>query len=216
MTSTLAPNGCIGVAVPWGNVTTQVEMDRLRPDDVVNVIGHFDLGPDWPEHVMDACRHLLAFDPLVVLVGLHPELTGNLGVLRTAVQAADLDVPVVLAVDAVLDRLSSLGLRRASVLTPGGTEQAERVAAVFAERDIVVVNHVGMERGLGNIGNAPLELVEAALREADHPDSEAVVQLGTNLPALSPARALSDELGKPVISANGVLYAAALHTCGLS
>jgi maleate isomerase len=76
------------------------------------------------------------------------------------------------------------------------------------------VNHVGMERGLGNIGSTPLETVEAALRNADHPDAEAIVQLGTNLPALSLAGPLSDELGKPVLSANGVLYAAALEWSG--
>ena len=191
-------------------------MDRLRPDGVVNVVGHFDLGQDWPEHVTDTCRHLLAFDPLVVLVGLHPEMTGNLSLLRQAVEVIGPEVPVVIAVDAMLGTLSSLGVRRVSVLTPGSADQRERVAAVFAERDVVVVNHVGMERGLGNIGNAPLELVEAALREADHPDSEAIVQLGTNLPTLSLTRELSDELGKPVLSANGVLYAAGLDVCGFS
>jgi maleate isomerase len=79
-----------------------------------------------------------------------------------------------------------------------------------------VVHHVGMERGLGNIGNAPLELVEAALRDADHPDADAIVQLGTNLPASLLAHGLSEEVGKPVLSANGSLYEAALEVCGLS
>jgi maleate isomerase len=216
MTSTLAPNGCVAVAVPWGNVTTQVEMDRLRPDGVANVVGHFDLGPDWTEHVAETCRHLLAFDPLVVLVGLNPEMTGNLSPLRHALEAVGDEVPLVIAVDAMLDTLTSLRVRRVSVVTPGWADQREHVAAVFAERDVVVANHVGMERGLGNIGGTPLALVEAALREADHPEAEAVVQLGTNLPALSVTEQLSDELRKPVLSANGVLYATALNRSGLS
>jgi maleate isomerase len=216
MTSTLAPNGCVGVAVPWGNVTAQVEMDLLRPEGVVNVVGHFDLGPNWPDHVTEACRHLLAFDPLVILIGLHPEMTGNMTLLREAVQAVDTDVPVVIAVDAALSVLQKLGIQQVSVVTPGWADQLDRVAAVFAEHDVVVVHHVGMQRGLGNIGNTPLDLVEAALKEADHPESDAIVQLGTNLPTLSVAPAMSAELGKPVLSANSSLYAAALQVCGIS
>lgn len=216
MTSTLAPNGCVAAAVPWGNVTTQIEMDQLRPDGVANVVGHFDLGPNWTEHVVDTCRHLLAFDPLVILVGLHPEMTGNLRPLRHALDAVGNDAPVVIAVDAMVDTLAGLGARRVSVVTPGWADQREHVAAEFEARGVVVANHVGMERGLGNIGNTPLEDVEAALRAADHPEAEAVVQLGTNLPALSVTRQLSDELGKPVLSANGVLYATALDRLALS
>jgi maleate isomerase len=213
MTSTLAPKGCIAVAVPWGNVTTQVEMDRLRPDGVVNVVGHFDLGPSWPDHVTDTCEHLLAFDPMVILIGLHPEMTGNLSLLHQAVGAIDTQAPVVIAVDAVLAALSKRGIQRVSVVTPGSADQHRRVEAVFAEQNVVVVHHVGMERGLGNIGNTPLELVRASLKDADHPDAQAIVQLGTNLPASELARTLAKEVGKPVLSANGCLYEAALEVC---
>ncbi len=216
MTSTLAPNGCIAVAVPWGNVTTQVEMESLRPDGVANVVGHFDLGPSWPDHVSDACEHLLAFDPMVILIGLHPEMTGNLPLLRKGLGAMDTQVPVVIAVDAVLAALSKRGIQRVSVVTPGSADQRDRVAAVLAEQNVAVVHHIGMERGLGNIGNTPLELVEAALRDADHPDADAIVQLGTNLPASLLARRLSEEVGKPILSANGSLYEAALEVYGLS
>lgn len=216
MTSTLAPNGCVGVAVPWGNVTTQVEMDLLRPDGVVNVVGHFDLGPSWPDHVTEACRHLLTFDPHVILIGLHPEMTGNMTLLREAVQELDTDVPVVIAIDAALSMLQKLGVKQVSVVTPGWADQGERVAAVLAEHGVVMVRHVGMERGLGNIGNTPLDLVEAALRDADHHESDAVVQLGTNLPTVSLVSAMSAELCKPVLSANASLYAAGLQVGGLS
>ena len=216
MTSTLAPNGCIAVAVPWGNVTTQVEMESLRPDGVANVVGHFDLGPSWPDHVSDACEHLLAFDPMVILIGLHPEMTGNLPLLRKGLGAMDTQVPVVIAVDAVLAALSKRGIQRVSVVTPGSADRRDRVAAVLAEQNVAVVHHIGMERGLGNIGNTPLELVEAALRDADHPDADAIVQLGTNLPASLLARRLSEEVGKPILSANGSLYEAALEVYGLS
>ena len=89
---------------------------------------------------------------------------------------------MVVAVDAALSTLQKLGIQRVSVVTPGWADQGERVAALFADHDVVVVRHVGMERGLGNIGNTPLDLVGAALRDADHPESDAIVQLGTNLP----------------------------------
>jgi maleate isomerase len=152
---------------------------------------------------------------MVILIGLHPEMTGNLSLLHQAVRAIDTQVPVVIAVDAVLMALSKRGIQGVSVVTPGSVDQHRRVEAVFAEQNVMVVHHVGMERGLGNIGNTPLELVRAALRDADHPDADAIVQLGTNLPAAELARTVSEEVGKPILSANGCLYEAALKVCHL-
>lgn len=91
-----------------------------------------------------------------------------------------------IAIDAALSKLHKLRIERVSVVTPGWADQGKRVAAVFAEHGVVMVRHVGMERGLGNIGNTSLDLVAAALRDGDHHEADAIVQLGTNLPTSSP------------------------------
>jgi maleate isomerase len=213
---TLAPNGCFGIAVPWGNITTQIEIENIRPNGTCNTIAHFDLGKSWPEHVTAAARHLGAFDPVAVMLSLHPELTGNVHRLDAVAEAVSQSTaaPTIVAPHAVVEAIRAIGATRIALITPGFDEQTANATEFYRSCGIDVVNAIGLERGLGNIGNTPVELVRNAIREADDDRAGAVVQIGSNLPALGMAEELAERLGKPVVTANAALYWSGLRRAG--
>ena len=215
---TLAQNGCFGIAVPWGNVTTQIETEGIRPNGTCNAVAHFDLGEAWPDHVIEAARHLDSFDPLVMLLSLHPELTGNVArfdaVAATVTQSTEM--PVIIAPRAILEAISAIGAARVALLTPGLAEQTDNATEFLRSHGVDVVNAIGLGRGLGNIGNTLAELIRDALRGVDHSRAEAIVQVGSNLPAMHLAEEVADQLGKPVITANAALYWAGLRAAGFN
>jgi maleate cis-trans isomerase len=53
-------------------------------------------------------------------------------------------------------------------------------------------------------------------RQANRPEAEAVFLSGTGMPTLEILQALEDNLGKPVISANGAMMWNALRIAGVS
>ncbi|HUI16373.1 MAG TPA: arylmalonate decarboxylase, partial [Alphaproteobacteria bacterium] len=58
--------------------------------------------------------------------------------------------------------------------------------------------------------------LRVALQAADCAEAEAIVQFGTNLPALRLAAEAERWLGKPVIAINAATYWHALRQCGIA
>jgi maleate isomerase len=65
------------------------------------------------------------------------------------------------------------------------------------------------------IAQVPLDDIRAALRELNGPDVEALLQLGTALPAVAVSAEAEREMGKPVLAVNATTYWDALRRSGI-
>ncbi|MCY3817216.1 MAG: hypothetical protein OXG59_13105, partial [Gammaproteobacteria bacterium] len=92
----------------------------------------------------------------------------------------------------------------------------EQVRDYFVEAGFDVLRLTGLKCP------SPIEIayttgpqMRSALRELDGDDAEAIVQVGTNLPAMDICAQAEPWLGKPVLAINAVTYWDALRRCGI-
>jgi maleate isomerase len=118
---------------------------------------------------------------------------------------------------ATVAALQAFGAKRIAVLTPHQPRGDEMVRAYFAEAGYEIIGLKGLKCAsptmIAQVTEA--ELVQS-LRELDSPDVEAIVQVGTNLPALDIAVDAERWFGKPVLSINAVTYWDALRRMGIA
>lgn len=111
--------------------------------------------------------------------------------------------PAITAAGTVTAALRTIGATRIALGTPFPAEMNETSVAYLEDRGFSVVNNAG----LGFRDNfeiamlAPKDVLELAM-QADHPQAEAVILPGGNMPC-APALDLAEQaLGKPVLSTN--------------
>ena len=114
---------------------------------------------------------------------------------------------------ALLAALAHLGTRRVAAATPYDAAVTTRLGVFLQEAGVEVVSgaHLGLH---GEIWKVPYEQTVQLVREADHPDAEAIVVSCTNLPTYDVIAPLEVELGKPVITANQATMWATLRALG--
>ncbi len=218
---TLAPNGVIGVLVPWGNTTTQLEIEPLTPPGVVNAIARFNFGPsiDTEAELRAVAGHLSYAEPSAILLSLSPEMFPE-GIQRArAMQRAITEasgVPAFTSTDGIFHELQRLNVTRIALIAPAPQERMAAAATNFASEGITVVTACGMDCGLDNIKATPLHDIAEAFRSIDHPDVEAFVQTGTGLPAFAVVNDLQAQLGRPIITSSAAGYRQTLESLGLS
>ncbi len=230
----LAPRLLMGVVVPATNVTTEAEMDDLRPAGVINATARI-ANPDakvagdadvaavraaMVGGVMAALDTLAPAKPDHVAIGVMVENFvggGAAGAALLAEAEARIGCPVTAPTGATLAALAALGVRRIALLTPffpGGDAAAK---AFLEEAGIDVVRVLGLRApGPAAIARVALDRLRAAVRELDGSDVEAIVQVGTNLPFAAVAREAEAELRKPVLATNPVTYWHALRRAGIT
>lgn len=217
---TLAPNGVIGLLVPWGNSTTQLEVAPLTPPGVCNAVGRFDFGHhvDLETELRQVAQKLAYAEPAAMLLALSPEM--NEGGLERArsLQALIADAsgcPAFTTTDGTLHELRHRGITAIGLITPSPQDRADAAAANFELEGLKVVRAHGMNCGISNIKATPLDDIADAFRLVDHHDVEALVQVGTGLPAFAIAQQLEAETGRPVITTAAAGYRQVLETLGL-
>ncbi len=232
--SPLAQRLLMGVVVPATNVTTEAEMDDLRPRGVVNATARI-ANPDarvagdadalavraaMVGGLMGALDTLAPAKPDHVAIGVMVENFvggGAAGDALLAEAAARIGCPVTAPTHATLAALAALGVTRIALLTPFFPAGDAAAKAFLEQAGIEVVRVLGLRApGPAAIAHTPLERLREAVRELDGPDVQAVVQVGTNLPFAAVARAAEAELGKPVLATNPVTYWHALRKAGVA
>lgn len=214
---TLAPNGVIGLLVPWGNTTTQLEVEPLTPPGVCNAVGRFDFGPgvDLEAELRAVADKLTYTEPSAMLVSLSPELrAGGLALarsLRALVEEAS-GLPTCTTTEGTIWELGRQNITTIGLITPTPAEGADTTAAAFEAEGFTVAARLGMNCGLSNIKATSLEDIAAALHAVDTPAVEALVQVGTGLPAFAVATQVQTETGKPVITSGAAGYRQILHS----
>lgn len=217
---TLGPEGVVGILVPWGNTTAQLEVEPLTPPGVINAVARFDFGPgiDVDAELSAVAAKLTYTEPAAVLLSLSPEMFEG-GLERAAAYQALIaeasGVPAFTTTGGIFHELRRLDVSSIGLIAPAPQEQMESASANFASEGITVVRAVGMNCGIENIKATPLDDIASAFRAVDDPTIEAFVQTGTGLPAFATAQQVEAELGRPVITANAAGYRQTLHTLGI-
>ena len=124
--------------------------------------------------------------------------------------------PATTTSEAMVVALSAVGVKRVAVAAPYGSEVVERLVAYLTGSGFNVVSLalLGLEHDLDITALSPNELAKL-VRDADHPQAEAVFVSCTSI-VLSPfAAALTNDAGKPVFSANMATMWHALRLAGV-
>jgi len=117
--------------------------------------------------------------------------------------AAASGIPALTAAGTVIDALQAVGARRVALATPFLTSM-NRICAGFLQGagfDVVASHGLEMTDNFSIATLAPDAVAECA-RRADHPEAQAIVMPGGNMPCLAAVEALERELGKPVVTTN--------------
>jgi maleate isomerase len=219
MPNTLAPRGLFGVLVPWFNSVVEPELADLRPAGVTNQTARFALDATVLEDVTQAAERLMPCAPAAFLIGLSTEpYPGGLDLIRQGAEALSQRVarPVFTATHAVHAALRALGATRLAVVTPFDDAANAHVRDAFHANGFTVVHAVGLAcPNLETIGHTRPDDVRRAFRDADRPEAEVVVQVGTGLPVLHLVAELEETLAKPVVTCNAALYWQALRETGI-
>ena len=219
----------VGLAVPSTNTTVQPECELLRPPGVTNHTGRVSIRQrrittekDFLAHVQamrdgmgDAIDRVVSAQVDHVIMGVALEaFWGGVG------QAAELQdsleqragVGVSMGSTATVAALRVFGVEKIAVLTPHMPRGDEQVRDYFTESGFEVLRLIGLKCP------SPIEIahttggqMRSAIRELDGDDAEAIVQVGTNLPAMDICAEAELWLGKPVLAINAVTYQDALR-----
>ncbi|WP_150241093.1 maleate cis-trans isomerase family protein [Nocardiopsis quinghaiensis] len=234
MTTVLAPRAAFGVIVPSTNTVVEDEYNRIRPEGVSYHAGRIliengrldddDVFERFLQNlrgqVESAIASVMTCRPDHLVMGMSAETfwggaEGNARFEQWVRDASGLEVTSgAAACDAAL---KAVGARRIGVITPYQSVADEEVRRFFTEigYDVAAVHGLKCPSATAIADVAPHE-VEAAFRTVDVEGVDALVQAGTNLPAVGVADRLEREIGKPVIPINAATVWHALRTRGIT
>lgn len=134
--------------------------------------------------------------------------------LREAIAGAA-GAPAVTVSGALLDAITTIGVRTLAIGTPYDLAVTDRLGTFLAEAGHQVVHSACL--GLaGDIAKVDRATVQSLAEAADSPDADAIFLSCTNLRTIDILTSLEQQLGKPVLSANQVAVWAALRAGSLS
>ncbi|OMH27684.1 Asp/Glu/hydantoin racemase [Tersicoccus phoenicis] len=222
-----SPDRVIGVVNPY-DMALDRELWRWMPDDVSLVVArtpHHPLAVDElmasalgdDAEIRATARSLAAVEPeAVVFACTSGSFVNGVAGARRIAQAIteETSAPAVTTSEALLEALDVLGVQRLAIATPYVARLTALLEDFLQVDDRTVVRTAGL--GLDRlIWHVPYSVTADLVRDADHPDAEAVFVSCTNLPTFAIITALEDELGKPVLTANQVTAWAGLRRLGL-
>jgi maleate isomerase len=223
----------IGVVVPSTNTTVQPETDRLQMPGVTCHTGRVTI-KERPLNTEEAFHEHMqmmrdglgtAIDQIMtagldhLIVGIALETFWG-GVAQAEKLRAELSqragVGVTFGSAAAVAALQKFGARKIAVLTPHQPRGDEMVRTYLVEAGFDVVRLKGLKCATPRaIAQVPLDDIRAALHELDGTDVEAIVTVGTALPAAGAAAEAERALAKPVLAVNVVSYWHAVRQCGI-
>jgi maleate isomerase len=223
----------IGIVVPSTNTTVQPETEMLRVPGVTCHTGRVTI-KERPLNTEEAFNEHMQMMRDGIGVAIDQIMTAGLdhlimgialetfwgGVAAADKLQADLaqraGVRITMGSTATVAALHKLAARKLAILTPHQPRGDEMVRTYFLEGGFDVVRMKGLKCATPRlIAQVPLQDIRNALRELDGADVDALVTLGTALPAASVAAEAERWLGKPVLAVNVVSFWHALRQCGI-
>lgn len=223
------------VIAPSTNTSVQPEFDDMRPRGVTNHFGRIWI-PDDPIHddadfeqlmeniraeVDNAIDRVMTCRPDYLIMGMSSETfwdgaEGSQRLLEAVQERSGVGVAMgSYACEAAFEAYG--GIKRIGVITPYMPVGDAQVVRFFTDCGYEVVRLKGLKCDSPvQIAHVQADTLEAAMREVDGNDVDAVVQVGTNLAMARLADEAERRLGKPVIAINTAIYWYALRQNGLS
>lgn len=221
------PDRVIGVVNPY-DMALDRELWRWMPDNVSLAVARTPHHPLVVDEIMasalgddaeirSTARCLTAVEPEAVVFACTSGsfVNGIEGARKiSAAIGEETHAPAVTTSEALLEALDALGITRLAIATPYVPQLTERLEEFLAAdgRTVVGTEGLGLDRLIWHV---PYHVTADLVRQADHPDAEAVFVSCTNLPTFHIIAALEEELGKPVLTANQVTAWAGLRRLGL-
>jgi maleate isomerase len=224
----------IGLVVPSTNTTVQPETDRLRVPGVTCHTGrvtikerplnteeafyeHMQMMRDGMSTAIDQIM-TAGLDHLVMGIALESFWGGVAAADKLQADLAQrAGVGISMGSTASVAALNAFGARKIAVVTPHQPRGDEIVRAYFVEAGFNVVRLKGLKCASPRlIAQVSMPDIRKALRELDGDDVDALLALGTALPAASVAAEAEHWLGKPVLAVNVVSYWHAIRQCGIA
>ncbi len=234
MTDTLGWRMKFGAIVPASNSVVQPEFDQMRPRGVTTQLTRVII-PDTPvgsdeelavvtakirADVETAVDTIMACTPAAVIMALGAETVWE-GVLSPKELQAHLERRA--GINVVLSGLASLaairkygGVHRIGVLTPYLSAGDAQVRRFFTDAGFEVISLLGLRSASPALSaHEPAEKLRRAVRDADDPSIELIIQVGSNLPFAQVAAEAERWLGKPVLATNTCCFWQALRQNGI-
>jgi maleate isomerase len=234
MPDTIGYRKRIGLVVPSTNTTVQPETESLRVPGVTCHTGRVTI-KERPLNTEEAfLEHMQMMrdgigvaidqimtadlDHLILGIALETFWGGVAAANKLQTEIAQrAGVGVTMGSSAMVAALEKFGAHKLAILTPHQPRGDEMVRTYFREAGFDVVRLKGLKCATPRlIAQVPLADIRAALRELDGDDIEAMVTVGTALPAAEVAAEAERWLGKPVLAVNVVSFWHALRQCGVA
>jgi maleate isomerase len=202
-----------GIIIPSSNTTMEQELRRVLPEKVSLHSARLRLTDTTEKELIrmergleKEAQKLLDIEPDVIAYGCtlgslvrgkeHEDEIGDRIRLGT-------NVPVVIASEAVLQALTTLGARRVTIFTPY-TDNLNRLERKFLEENgfrVQGVEGMDMKRNV-EIGRLSPETVFERIKKRHYTGSDALFISCTNLRTFDFIQRMEAELGIPVVSSN--------------
>lgn len=234
MTTTLAPRAVFGVIVPSTNTVVEDEYNLMRPPGISVHAGRIHMrneslaGDERFEQFLEELRQelggaidrVMTVKPDGMIMGMSAETFwgGVEGSEKfTAWVQERCGLTPATGAAACGAALRELGARRIGVITPYQPVGDDQVRQFFEGLGFEVETVLGLKcPSATSIAEVPLDEVERAFRAVNSSRVDALVQAGTNLPAVAVAADLEARLGKPVLAINAVTFWHALRRNGFT
>jgi maleate isomerase len=228
----------IGVLTPHGDIGPEAEFGAMAPDGVSIHATRVPLGIYVPTGVddrpvlrdaarafaepplVDDAAELLAAAPLhAIAYGFTSSsyVCGAAGdaVLKARLEARTHGIPVVIPCASAVLALRALGVHRVALIDPPwfSVELNHQGAEYFRAQGLEVVHHGPAELPSNQRAIHPGQLYEW-VRAHTPASADAVLLGGNGLRAIGVIRALEEDLGRPVLTANQVAFWHALRLSG--
>jgi maleate isomerase len=222
----------IGALVPFTNTNLEPDLTLMRPEGVslhFARLGGYDEDEIPDETQMAGLGESDLSEPLRLLAGVKPDIVLYGCTSATLTHGAAFDeklaedvrarcgAPAVTAAGSLVEAIEDLGVSRIAFTSPYVAAINDAAVAFLASRGIETVHRYDMSEVLDNAGQGdltPADVLDLA-RRADGPKAEAVVLSCTDMRSVEAVAAIEAELGKPVVSSNLALMAAATKRLGL-
>lgn len=223
MPDRFGPRGVVAVLIPVQNSNMQPEYEMMRPEGVSNQMYRFNItSPDTVgEAVLDVVPQTLKCWPDMIVGGNSLEMrdwslekqewyTGEFA-KRTDGK------PFVLATDAVIAALRTMGAKRVGMMSPLSVANSKSAVDYYTAHgfDIASATALLVDKP-ENAVNVPMERVIEAFEEVDGPDIDTLLHVGGSLGIVPLIAELEERFKKPVISVNQATYWYALRRMGIT
>jgi len=217
------PRGVVAVLIPVQNSNMQPEYEMMRPEGISNQMYRFNItSPDTVgEAVLDVVPHTLKCWPELIVGGNSLEMR-DWSVEKQAWYTGEFaeraeGKPFVLATDAVIAALRTVGAKRVGMMSPLSVENSKSAVDYYTAMgfDIAAATALLLDHPV-NAVNVPMGRVVEAFEEVDSPDIDTLLHVGGSLGIVPLVQELEDKFGKPVLSVNAATYWYALRKMGIN